>query len=249
MKNLIDYISDNITEGFKIGKTKAKKNIEYSFTPKNKIELINIIAEKILKNNFKFDDIDTSNITDMSFLFKSLYGSRATFKTITSLDLSSWDVSNVTNMKFMFDSLYSLEELNISGWTTGSVKNFDYMFEYCENLTNIIGIENLNTSSAISLEGMFKNCKSINELDLSKWDTSSCTNLISMFEDCLELKTIGDISKWDTKKIKAMSWMFYACDKLKNVDGMDKWNVSNVKDMESIFDDCTSLVNIPKWYK
>jgi surface protein len=44
---------------------------------------------------------DTSNVTNMSYMFSSAGDSATTF----SLgDLSSWDTSNVTNMSYMFNA-------------------------------------------------------------------------------------------------------------------------------------------------
>ena len=41
------------------------------------------------------------------------------------------------------------------------------------------------------MEKMFYNCSSITSLDLSNFDTSLVTNMISMFEDCINLNYIN----------------------------------------------------------
>ena len=53
---------------------------------------------------------DTSEMTDMSNMFRSLG--------IKSLDLSSFDTSAVTNMKSMFDSCKELTSLDLSSFDT-----------------------------------------------------------------------------------------------------------------------------------
>ena len=78
--------------GFKIGKTKAKK---YIYTPEDKDELIDILRKRLQKHsNADLNYIDTSKITDMSYLFLTFDPG--------NIDISGWDVSNVTNMSFMF---------------------------------------------------------------------------------------------------------------------------------------------------
>lgn len=54
---------------------------------------------------------------------------------------------------------------------------------------------------------MFYDCKSLKELDLSSFDTSSVTDMRGMFNGCKNLKEI-DVSGWDTSNVKNMSFMF-----------------------------------------
>ena len=90
MKNLIGYIK----EGLKISsKTKIDK---YNYYPKTEKELHYLLKQLIEErgNEGDFNDIDTSEITDMSNLFDSMDKFNG--------DISNWDVSNVTNMTYMF---------------------------------------------------------------------------------------------------------------------------------------------------
>ena len=63
----------------------------YSCKPKTKEELKKIIEDRISKegSNCNLNDIDTSLITDMSYLF---------FDSKFNGDISNWDVSNVKDM-------------------------------------------------------------------------------------------------------------------------------------------------------
>ena len=68
------------------------KKKSYKYYPETKEELQEIIKERIDQEGpeVNLNDIDTSNITDMSRLFKEINFNG---------DISEWDVSNVTNME------------------------------------------------------------------------------------------------------------------------------------------------------
>ena len=87
----------------------------YSCAPQSKEELIYIIRERLEKDpNTNLNDIDVSNITDMSFLF--LYSDPY------NIDISKWDVSNVEDMHGMF---YTCTNFNsdLSSWDVSNAKN------------------------------------------------------------------------------------------------------------------------------
>ena len=89
-----------------------------TITPKNRAELLEIIAKRIKEhgNKCNLNDIDVSKVTDMSFLF-----AQSKFNG----NISKWDVRNVTNMNGMFKG--SSFDGDISKWRILSdctIKNF-----------------------------------------------------------------------------------------------------------------------------
>ena len=84
-----------------------------------KEELIENIKKLLDKEETNFNCIDTSAITDMSNLFRSLDIS-------TTIDISYWDVSNVECMTCMFYK--SKFGGDISKWDVGNVKNMEGIF-------------------------------------------------------------------------------------------------------------------------
>ena len=93
----------------------------YFYQPKDKKELESIIQNRISKEGPDCDlnDIDTSNITDMSFLF---------YKSKFNGDIFRWNVSNVRDMYCMF--IGSKFNKDISKWDVHNVENMACMFEY-----------------------------------------------------------------------------------------------------------------------
>ena len=102
----------------KIGKNISEFSA-YSCQPKDKEELEQIIKDRISKEGSKCDlnDIDTSLIIDMSWLF---YNSKF------NGDISNWDVSNVKEMEHMF--AYSYFTGDISKWDVRNVNDMREMF-------------------------------------------------------------------------------------------------------------------------
>ena len=115
MKTLKNYITEKIL-------INKNSKIGYIYHPKTRNELEDIINQRIKSEGNKCDlnDIDISNITDMSnlFAFSKFNG-----------DISKWNVSNVKNMKSMF--LYSKFNSDISNWDVSNVTNNAYMFDDC----------------------------------------------------------------------------------------------------------------------
>ena len=143
-------LTTHINEALKIGKDISKFST-YSCQPKSKDELKAIIDHRISKygNGCNLNDIDVSQITDMSWLF---------FDTNFDGDISEWDTSNVTNMRNMFANLYFTGD--ISNWDTSNVKDMFRMF-YGSAFNH--DISNWNIRRDCNTEMMFNGCDIRNE--------------------------------------------------------------------------------------
>jgi len=86
--------------------------------------------------------------------------------------------------------------------------------QYLTDIQQIVGLENLNTSEVVSMEGMFAGCVQLTSLDLSGWDTSNVEIMSEMFSCCENLKTIYVGDKWDTYWVWESSSMFENCTSL-----------------------------------
>jgi surface protein len=129
--------------------------------------------------------VDTTNVTDMSNLFKNckaltsvqgienlnvnrvrnmdcmFYGC----ENLNSLNLSAWVTStSLTSMKGMFYKCTKLTSLNLSGFNVSNVTDLVYenngkyygLFGYCSALTEVIGIENWNTGKMVNIRNLFR---------------------------------------------------------------------------------------------
>ena len=121
---------------------------------------------------------DTSNVTDMSYMFSNC-------SSLTTIPLL--DTSNVTNMESMFQSCYNLT--SIPQLDTSNVTDMYNMLSYCTSLTSI---PQLDTSNVTYMNSMFFNCASLTSIP--QLDTSNVTNMNSMFSNCSRLEEIHMIN-------------------------------------------------------
>ena len=125
MKQLNQFINEYII------KKKLDKPIDsedhYEYFPKTKQELIDNIKELLDKGETNLNCIDTSEITDMSYLFDGYKH----INTKENFDVSEWNVSNVKDMRYMF---FECENLNcdLLNWDVSKVENMSHMFFKCE---------------------------------------------------------------------------------------------------------------------
>ena len=80
-------------------------------------------------------------------------------------------------------------------------------FNFFDKLTNIVGIENLNTSEVTSMNCMFTSCSSLTSIDVSTFDMSNVTDVSGMFTACTNLRTIYCNQTWSG--IASSNNMFY----------------------------------------
>ncbi|HHP0319416.1 TPA: BspA family leucine-rich repeat surface protein [Campylobacter jejuni] len=164
------------------------------FTPETKEELKTLVKGEAIH----LGDIDTSKITDMSYLF--FYSQRTDFSGI-----EKWDVSNVENMSFMFHNCESFNA-DISSWDVSKVKYMSYMFSYCKNFNQ--PLNGWDVSGVENMCAMFKDCTSFNQ-NLSSWDTSNIEDMSFMFSGCKNFNQ--DISGWNINKVWDTTDMFENC--------------------------------------
>ena len=115
-------------------------------------------------------------------------------------------------------------------------------FDECKNLTDIEGIENLNTEKATNMGSMFSYCFALTSLDVSNFNTQNVEDMSYMFNVCIRLTSLN-VSNFDTQKVKDMSSMFYNCTGLTSLD-LSNFNTQNVENMGSMFSWCIGLTSL-----
>ena len=182
----------------------------------------------------KLELLDTSNVTDMNYMFQSCRG-------LTSLDVSNFDTSNVTNMRSMFYGCSELTSLNLSNFNTSNVTAMYGMFQSCSGLTSL-NLSNFNTSKVTDMGCMFDRCSRLTSLNLSNFNTAKVTNMDEMFYRCGGLTSLN-LSNFDTSNVTNMDGMFENCSRLTSLV-LSNFDTSNVTDMRYMFEDCSGLTSL-----
>jgi surface protein len=93
------------------------------------------------------------------------------------------------------------------------------------------------------MENMFCNCKNLEELDLSDFNTDNVTNTKSMFENCISLEKIN-MHDFEPANLNDMENMFRGCENLKELYNFYACNC-NVKSASHMFFNCINLKECP----
>lgn len=176
------------------------------------------------------DYLNTSAVTDMSFMFSRCYRLKA-------IDVSHFRTTNVTKMEEMFENC-SVEALALSSFDTHNVTDMSGMFYGCSNLTDL-SLYNFNTGNVTDMGFLFAGCSSLKNLDVSQFDTHSATSMQYMFSDCESLTTL-DVRNFDMSHVTDMTRMFRDCSALAYIVCDQDWSELEAMS-EDMFKGCTSL--------
>ena len=208
-----------------------------------------------LKKGLDVQHIDTSMVTDMSYMFyqQGWYGDH-------ELDLSNFNTSNVTTMESMFEcdgECTSNFKINLSSFDTRKLINAKNMFKFLVG-TKKLDLSSFYTPSLINMEGMFSRCSSLidfkipnittnnvinmentfslfgyNKLDIANFNTSKVTNFKGTFSGMFTDEDL-DLSNLDTSSAVNMREMFSETN-VKKIILSHKFNTSKVTDMTNMF--------------
>lgn len=143
-------LSQYITERLKITSNSKSATV----TPKSRDELRSLI-EKELEHQGPDADlnfIDTSEITDMSYLFEDC--------NIRNIKIDEWDVSNVTDMRGMFVWRKDFN-CDLSRWDVSNVTNMTDMFNTCKEFN--CDLSGWDVSNVVKHFSVFFNCDKIQD--------------------------------------------------------------------------------------
>lgn len=138
---------------------------------------------------------------------------------------------------FCFEGLTRIEHLDYLN--TSEVENMGSMFEGSTNLRTINLPKGFIGSNVTDLNGMFRGCASLTELDLSGSNAEKVKNMGSMFYGCVALSNLN-LSGFKTGSLTDMQYLFSSCQSLESLD-LSGFNTENVTSMVSMFSQCSSL--------
>lgn len=138
-------------------------------------------------------------------------------------------VRNAIN-KVVFDSSFAESRpVSTYGWFTDGGE-----------LTEIEGMQYLNTSEVTNMEIMFSGCGQLTSIDLNYFDTQKVTNMRCMFISCVSLQSLN-LQSFNTSNVTDMTSMFQGCAELVKIYVGTGWNTSNVTESSVMFFRCSKL--------
>lgn len=162
------------------------------------------------------------------------------FEGLTKIEhLDYLNTSEVENMGSMFSNCTSLETLDLSSFNTEKVTNMSEMFVGSTNLRTINLPKGFIGSNVTDLNGMFRGCARLTELDLSGSNAEKVKDMCKMFYGCGALSNLN-LSGFKTGSVTDMRYLFSSCQSLESLD-LSGFNTENVTSMESMFSQCSSL--------
>ena len=199
-----------------------------------------------------FDRLDTSNVTDMSYLFQKC-------KKLEKIDFTNFETDSLVLAKGMFLDCASLSVLDLSKNNMSSLKDAESMFENCHALDEIylpstpsmetarrmfykIGTQ---SGSGTTIYGGLDttNCKDIGyivaesmivNLDfMQNINTENVENAEYAFYNS-SLPSEFDLSSWKTSKIKNMNNMLSVNPTMRKCN-LNGWDVSSLEQCEYMF--------------
>ena len=120
-------------------------------------------------------------------------------------------------------------------------KSTFYWFRFMTKLSEIIGLNYLNTSAVTNMQDMFAYCYALTNVDVSAFNTSNVTNMQQLFSACKKLTSL-DLRNFNTGKVTNMNSMFWSCEDLATIVVGDDWSTAAVTSSDNMFYGCTNIV-------
>ena len=165
----------------------------------------------------------------LTFRYKGVKPARAYDLNVESND-PGWNAQKGNIKKVVFDASFANARPTSCCWWFGN----------CFYLTEIEGIENLNTQNVTDMRDMFTCCYALTSLDVSNFNTQNVEDMTDMFLGCEKLSLL-DLSNFNTERVESMSSMFSGCSTLQTIFASDKFFTDQVFGGSDMFLDCTNL--------
>ena len=165
----------------------------------------------------------------LTFRYKGVKPAGAYDLNVESND-PGWNAQKENIKKVVFDASFANARPTSCCWWFGN----------CFYLTEIEGIENLNTQNVTYMRDMFTCCYALTSLDVSNFNTQNVEDMTDMFLGCEKLSLL-DLSNFNTERVESMSSMFSGCSTLQTIFASDKFVTDQVLGGYDMFIGCDNL--------
>lgn len=219
--------------------------------------------DEVTEANYMFyNDQNLLSLDTTNWNFKNIVNLTRAFsnlKKIETLDVSNWNAQIIKNLNYVFAGNDNLKgTIDMSKWSFTSLVSFAFSFSecklleyiilpntkskintlhatwnYCEKLKHITNLDNLDVSNVTKFALTFKYCKSIDEIDMSKWVMPNLNEIDWTFQQCEKVKEL-DFSGFNFSKVTRFNGIFYNTLNLEKVIFKNK-DFSNAVILNTVF--------------
>lgn len=249
--------SANIEEQIKLAIVEAQVS-KYVNTGKTEIDIIRESIENALNETVTLEQQGKNIkivVTDRDKTYK-YYSSNGTVKELMNptdiygwLDTDGTIYLRATKINNNYNKLSNYRMPTYDEIKKGVIEepiapsgSLEQMFYPCRNLTKIENNKNLHTEYVTNMKQMFKRCNNLEQIDLSRFDTSLVTDMSEMFYECFNIEEL-DVSKFDTSLVTSMGTMFYNCNKLTSLN-LSSFDTSNVTYIAAMFQNLSNITKL-----
>ncbi|MCR5400736.1 MAG: leucine-rich repeat protein, partial [Treponema sp.] len=157
----------------------------------------------------------------------------------------SMKTSNLVSMYGMFQNCKAIQNVSFPpDYDFSKVENLGYLFSNAIALRSVSFPSGITTENLTNMGNMFRTCSSLENIDLSDFDTSKVTDMGYTFSECTSLETIILSDKFTAVSLKYAGKMFANCSSL---ESLDLTHFTNAPDSEKLtqaghmFDGCSNL--------
>ena len=177
-----------------------------------------------------FDYAEFDNATGTLTFRRSLSKPAGAYDLNVESNDPGWNAQSANIKKVVFDASFAnARPTSCCRW-----------FADCFYLTEIDGIENLNTQNVTDMSEMFTCCYALTSLDVSNFNTQNVEDMTDMFLGCEGLSLL-DLSNFNTANVMGMSSMFSGCSTLQTIFASDKFVTDKVSGGDDMFISCENL--------
>lgn len=218
---------------------------DYKFN--NESDLFPVFNEEF---TYTYEDVLENNITHRKIYADTLPTSISFPEALNLIECGYLALDNVTTLAEAFVGCESLQLIDGTDWNVSGISSFDMTFCYCSKLTDIIGIENWNTTNlgnnnSRALVATFGFCSSLKTINLSNWEVNYTISCNSTFTTCTEVTEIFLPKKFSPINILAM---FQNCNSLIEIHGLERIKCLTDGSNRRTFENCYSLKKVSMPY-
>ena len=157
----------------------------------------------------------------------------------------SWDASISQNNLVM--AYRTGTEITVVGNKNGIIANSssNALFKDFSNLTEIIGLDTINTDNVTTFTGVFSGCTKLASVDISSLNLGLSTKFNGLFKDCTSLVSVrlpNNLSNMNETSVTVnCSQLFEGCTSLTYVEIPKQRTEGKAFYLSSAFKDCSAL--------